>query len=148
MSIFSALSYRWIRQPAAKERLHLRPNFGIAFDLDMALGKETRIPGKITTLCGLLFVLPMKIAQDCRSGWISGSYFRPAVDQAARLVKVCRFENVGWNHPIVLKWLCHTVHLYREHNRDAFALEFPGQSNHGRGTPTVTKQQYVCPSLF
>src|ERR1017187_5263720 len=60
------LSYHWVRQPAAEQCFHLRPNLGIAFDLNVALGKQAGIPRKISTLCRLLFVLPPEIAENCR----------------------------------------------------------------------------------
>ena len=104
---------------AAQQSLYLPPNFAITFDLSVAFTQETATPGKPVAFCGIPFVLPKKIPEDCRARRIGGHDFSATVNQAMRLVEIHRLGDIGRNEPIILKRLCDAIYLYRQRDRDA-----------------------------
>jgi hypothetical protein len=65
------------------------------------------------TFCGIPFVFPEKVTQDCRVRRIGRQDSLAAVNEAMCLVIVHRLDDVGWNQPIILKRFCNAINLYR-----------------------------------
>jgi hypothetical protein len=74
-----ALSPERILQVAKDQRLHRRPDFGIAFDLNGPGGEKAGMPGKVTTFGGLLVVIHTEITENRFSGQIGGHHSRLTV---------------------------------------------------------------------
>jgi hypothetical protein len=127
------------RQIGTNQRFDLRPDGGIALDLDVRLHERTIPPGVLPASEWLRFVIEAEIAEDASAGGISGVNFGQAVEEAVKLVEIHRLGDVRRNYRIVLAEFGDTIDLDREEDWDAVLSKLARELDRLRGAPTVAE---------
>jgi hypothetical protein len=107
------LSNGLARQIRTEQSFDLRPNFGVALDLNMPFGKQTRIPRKVPALWRLGSILAAEIPNNSGSLWIGGSDQRTAMNQTVSLVKIRSLGHIGRNRAVVAERFGHGIDFDR-----------------------------------
>ena len=130
------------------EAFDLSPEMRIAFALHVAGSKRPLDPSHAFTLDWLLSVVEAVVAQDLCLAFVCRSNHRSPVEKSVRLIEVHRRRYILRNHVILLPGFGDAIYLHRKHDWNADAVQLARQDNHGRTSPTLTKQNDPRPGLF
>jgi len=135
-------------QALADQVFDLGPEMRIALALDVAGHEGPANPGRCLAFNRSLVVVVTIVAEDLSLRSVGGMNHGAAMDQAVRLVEVGGGSYVVGDDSIALPELGDAVDLHGEQHGDADAIQFAGEKNDGRGSPTVAEQDDMGLGLF